>query len=128
MGSAALIIAAPGPLQDGLYALVGTMPQIGAVSVASDAHSALTVDLNPTPALVLLDSGMTVDDLWLTVRGAKARWPRARTIVLVSNVQQQAEAEATGADTVLLEGLPAGRLVAAIVRLLPQPVMSELES
>jgi DNA-binding NarL/FixJ family response regulator len=99
------------------------MPQIGAVSVASNARSALTADLDPTPALVLLDSGMTVDDVWLTLRGAKARWPLARTIVLVSDVQQQAEAEAAGADMVLLEGFPAGRLVAAILRLLPQPAM-----
>jgi DNA-binding response OmpR family regulator len=98
------------------------MPQIGSVNVVSDVHTALKADIG-CPALLLLDAGSTASDTWLTVRRAKARWPRARTIVLVSNVQQQAEAEAAGADTVLLEGFPAGRLVAAIVRLLPQPVM-----
>ncbi|MGD9029405.1 MAG: hypothetical protein PVG25_06300 [Anaerolineae bacterium] len=122
MGASALIIARPEPLRDGLHALVGTMPQIGSVNVVSDVHTALKADIG-CPALLLLDAGSTASDTWLTVRRAKARWPRARTIVLVSNVQQQAEAEAAGADTVLLEGFPAGRLVAAIVRLLPQPVM-----
>jgi hypothetical protein len=46
----------------------------------------------------------------------------ARCIFLANDVQQHQEAEAAGADAVLLEGFPAGRLVAAIVRLLPQPV------
>jgi DNA-binding NarL/FixJ family response regulator len=123
MAASALIIARPEPLRDGLHALVGTMPQIGSVNVVSDVHSALTADLDPGPALVLLDSGLTVDSVWLTVRRAKSRWPRARTIILVSDVQRQQEAEAAGADVVLLEGFPAGRLVAAIVKLLAQPVM-----
>jgi DNA-binding NarL/FixJ family response regulator len=99
------------------------MPQIAAVNVVSDVHSALRAELDPCPALVLLETGLTDDDVWLTVRRAKARWPRARTIILVSDFQQQAEAEAAGADVVLLEGFPAGRLTAAIVKLLPQPVV-----
>jgi DNA-binding NarL/FixJ family response regulator len=123
MGASALIIARSESLRDGLHALVGTMPQIGTVKVVSDVQSALRADLDPWPALVLLKTGLTDTDVWLTVRRTKARWPRARTIVLTRNVQQQAEAEAAGADAVLLEGFPAGRLTAAIVKLLPQPVM-----
>jgi DNA-binding NarL/FixJ family response regulator len=122
MGASALIIARPEPLRDGLHALVGTMPQIGSVDVVSDVHSALKSDIGG-PALLLLDAGLTGNDVWLTLRRAKARWPGARIIVLVDTVQQQAEAEAAGADVVLLEGFPAGRLVAAIVKLLPQPIM-----
>jgi DNA-binding NarL/FixJ family response regulator len=122
MGASALIIARPEPLRDGLQALVGTMPQIGTIDVLNDVHSALKADVG-TPALLLLDAGMTGNDVWLTLRRAKARWPRARTIVLVNSVEQQTEAEAAGADVALLEGFPAGRLVAAIVKLLPQPVM-----
>jgi DNA-binding NarL/FixJ family response regulator len=123
MGASALIIARPEPLREGLHALVGTMPQIGTVSLVSDVRLALTAKLDPCPALVLLDAGLTNHDVWLTVRRAKAGWPRARTIILVRNVQQQAEAEAAGADAVLIEGFPAARLVAAIVKLLPHPVM-----
>jgi DNA-binding NarL/FixJ family response regulator len=123
MEASALIIARPKPLRDGLQALVGTMPQIGIVSVVSDIHSALRARLDPCPALVLLETPVADDHVWLTVRRARAMWPRARTIILVSNVQQQAEAEAAGADVVLFQGFPAGRLTAAIVKLLPQPVI-----
>jgi DNA-binding response OmpR family regulator len=98
------------------------MPQIGSVNVMSDFHSALKGDIG-CPALLLLDASLTGDDIWLTVRRAKARWPGARIIALVDTVEQQAEAEAAGADVVLLKGFPAGRLVVAIVKLLPQPVM-----
>jgi DNA-binding response OmpR family regulator len=99
------------------------MPQIGAVDVVSDIHSALRAGFDQSPALVLLDTHLSDDKVWLTVRRVKVRWPRARTIILAGNVRQQGEAESAGADVVLLEGFPAGRLVAAIVKLLPQPVM-----
>jgi DNA-binding NarL/FixJ family response regulator len=123
MGASALIIAQPGPLRDGLHALVGTMPQIGGVDVTGDLESAFKATFNECPALVLLDAHLNGGKVWLTVRRAKVKWPRARTIVLAGNVEQQEEASAAGADVVLLEGLPAGRLVAAIVKLLPQPIL-----
>lgn len=123
MGTSALIVAGPGPLRDGLQALVGTMPQVGRLDVVSDMGSSTTLGVNPSPALVLLDAELTGDQVWLMVRRAKARWPQARTIVLASSVKQQAEAEAAGADAVLLQGFPPTRLVAAIVKLLPQPVL-----
>ncbi len=123
MATSALIIAGLGPLRDGLQALLRTMPQIGTVDVVSDIRSTLEVNAHMSPALVLLDANLADGRLWLTVRRVKARWPRARTIILVSSVEQQADAEAAGADAVLLQGFPAGRLVAAIVRLLPQPVL-----
>jgi DNA-binding NarL/FixJ family response regulator len=121
--ASALIIAGPGPLRDGLRALLGTMPQIRSVSVVNDLGSALKAEVPPTPALVLLDGGSTKDQVWLAVRRVKGRWPQARVIILVSDVEQEGEAEAAGADAVLLQGLPAGRLVAAVVRVLPQPVL-----
>ncbi len=120
MGVSALIIAGPGPLQDGLKALVGTMPQIATLDVASDVDLVFNRGFGSYPVLVLLDANLIEDRIWLTVRQAKAKWPHARTIVLAQGVEQQAEAEAAGADMVLLQGLPAGRLVAAIVKLLPQ--------
>lgn len=123
MGASALIIAQPGPLRDGLHALVGTMLQIGTVDVLDDVDSAFGGTFNQCPALVLLDADLTEDKVWLTVRRIRRKWPRARTIILVGNVEQQEAAEAAGADVVLLQGLPAGRLVAAVVRLLPQPVL-----
>ncbi|MGD2177240.1 MAG: hypothetical protein PVG71_05395 [Anaerolineae bacterium] len=122
MGASALIVAKPGPIRDGLHALVTAMPQIDAVQEADDVASALTVAFGRSPALVVLESTLGGRDLWMTMRRVKARWPTARCVFLANDVQQRREAEAAGADIVLLEGFPAGRLVAAIVRLLPQPV------
>jgi CheY-like chemotaxis protein len=99
------------------------MPQVGSVDVIGDVESAFGPTFDRNPALVLLDADLTEDDVWLVVRRVKRKWPLAGTIVLAGNVGQQKAAEAAGADAVLLQGLPAGRLVAAIVRLLPQPVL-----
>lgn len=118
-----MIMAGHGPLRDGLQALVGTMPQIGAVEAVSDVDATLRRDFDRCPALVLLDANLVEGKVWLAVRRVKTRWQRARVIVLAQGVQQQEEAEAAGADAVLLQGFPAGRLVSAIVKLLPQPAV-----
>lgn len=122
MGTSALIVAKAGPIRDGLHALVTAMPQIDAVQGADDVASALTVAFECSPALVVLESTLFGKDVGLAVRRVKTRWPMARCVFLANDVQQRQEAEAAGADVVLLEGFPAGRLVAAIVRLLPPPV------
>jgi DNA-binding NarL/FixJ family response regulator len=109
-------------MRDGLHALVTAMPQIETVRDADEVTSALTMASAPSPELVLMESTPGGKDVWITVRRVKARWPLARCICLVNDVNQRQEAESAGADVVLLEGFPAGRLVAAIVRLLPQPV------
>lgn len=122
MGAWALIVAKAGPIRDGLHALVTAMPQIDAVQEANDVASAVEVALERPPSLVVLESTPGGKDVWMAVRRVKTRWPMARCVLLVSDVEQGREAEAAGADVVLLEGFPAGRLVTAIVRLLPQPV------
>jgi DNA-binding NarL/FixJ family response regulator len=116
----ALIVAKPGPLRDGLRALMIAMPQIGAVDEVNDFSSALKMVFEHRPTLVLLDVGLISGDTWMTIRQAKARWPKARCILLADDVQQHQEAEAAGADAVLLKGFPAARLVATMVRLLPK--------
>jgi DNA-binding NarL/FixJ family response regulator len=98
------------------------MPQIDAVEQADDVASALAMAFEHEPALVVLEHVSAGKDVWITTRRVKGRWPMARCIFMVNDVQQRQEAEAAGADVVLLEGFPAGRLVSAIVRLLPQPV------
>jgi hypothetical protein len=73
--------------------------------------------------LVVLDGDQPGEKVGRMVRSARVRWPQAQTIVLVGTGKQQREAELAGADRVLFQGLPAGRLIAAIVKVLPQPVM-----
>lgn len=122
MALSALIVAGPGPLRDGLHALVKTMPQIRAVIVVTDVHSAFKAEFAFHPGLVLLEGDVAGGEISLTVTRARARWPGARTIVLAGNVRQQQQAEAAGADVVLMEGFPASGLVSTIARLVAQPV------
>ncbi len=116
----ALIVARPGPLRDGLQALVTAMPQIEVVDGVDDISSALNTSFEHYPALVLLDSGLVGSEIWITVQRARAKWPQARCVFLVNDVHQHQEAEAAGADAVLLKGFPAARLTATIGRLLPR--------
>ena len=118
--TAALIVAKPGPLRDGLRALMTATPQIEAVEEVEDISLALRVVFEHCPDLVVLDSDLANGEVWMTVRRTKARCPGVRCIVLANDVQQNQEAEAAGADAVLLKGFPAVRLIAIIVKLLPQ--------
>ena len=114
----ALIVAKPGPLRDGIQALMIAIPQIEAVYETSDLSSALDMVFDRCSALVLLDSGLYRGEIRPSVRRVKAQWPEARCIFLADDVQQQREGESAGADAALLKGLPATQLVAAVVGLL----------
>jgi DNA-binding NarL/FixJ family response regulator len=120
--TSALIVAKPGPLRDSLQALIAAMPQIEAAYEVNDLASALEITVTCCPTLVLLDCGLNGGDSWMVVRRAKAKWPEARCVFLANDAQQHQEAEAAGADAVLLKGFPAAGLVATIVGLLPQQV------
>jgi DNA-binding NarL/FixJ family response regulator len=109
--AAVLIVAKPGPLRDGVQALIGAMPQVGAVCEIDDlSSSASSADVAGCPDLVLLSCGTGGGLAGLMVRQVRARWPQARCITLVGSVEQQREAELAGADAVVLNGLPAQKL------------------
>ena len=116
-----LLVARPGSLRDSLEALLSTLPHIEAVDTrgltpntwedGTDAHSVLV--------LVALEPGVSEAEMRLIVGRISIGLPWAPLIFLVNDVQQQEQAEAAGAATVLLTGIPAERLVTAIVRLMP---------
>lgn len=116
-----LIISKKGPLRDGLVALLGAMPRLGVVDTADSLDEALSAsEPERTPVLVVLDARSVGPEVWLAVRRAKARWRGGRCIVLADNVDLEREAEAAGADAVLINGFPPAKLDATLVRLLPQ--------
>ena len=117
----ALIVGSPGPLRDGLAALLTTIPCISTVRQADDTPSALQVVTESYLDVVLLDAFLSGEGDWAVLRDIKARSPRTRCIVLVDSGRQQREARAAGADAALLKGFPARSLVATIERLLPTP-------
>jgi len=114
----ALIVTGPDSLQNGLVALITTMPQIHAVLVAEEAAGALRVIADHRPALVLLDMILPKNGASTVLKEIKSKWPSTRCIALADDVHQQQEAEAAGADVVLIKGYPAAKLIAAIEGLL----------
>ncbi len=116
----ALIIAGPGALQNGLLALITTVPQISAALVAEDASSALRMVENHQPALIILD--MSIPKVGDVVRQIKTQYPNIHLIVLAEDTAQEKEGEACGVDSVLLKGFSAQKMIALIEGLLDQRV------
>jgi DNA-binding NarL/FixJ family response regulator len=116
----ALVVTGPGSLQNGLLAMLTTIPQIQAVLVAEEASRALRMIADHRPALVLLDTMLPGNEAGAVLREIKARWPSTHCIILADDVQQQQEAKAAGADAVLIKGFSATKLIATIEGLLSQ--------
>ena len=108
----ALVVSSSGTLQNGLLALITTIPSISAVLVAEDVNSTLRMVENHQPALVILDmSSLEVQDV---INEIKNQWPHISVIVLAEDITQQKDAETSGADSVLLKGFPAQKLITIV--------------
>ena len=116
----ALIVARPGPLRNGLQALMTTMPQIEILAETTDPSALRRMGAGMQPDVVLLDASLPEDQVWAALGQIKAERSQTRSIVLVEDSQQQQKAQAAGADVVLIQGTPAGQLIAAIEGLLSQ--------
>ncbi len=117
----ALVVSSSGVLQNGLLALMTTIPPISAVLVAEDVNSALRLIENHQPALIILDlSLIKVQDVIDVINKIKAQWPYIHLIVLVEDIAQQKEAETAGADSVLIKGFSVQKFMAIIENLIDQ--------
>ena len=114
----ALIVARPGPLRNGLQALMTTMPQIEVLAETSHPAALLRMGAEIRPHVVLLEASLPEEQVWAAVRQIKSEWSQTRSIVLVEDSQQQKAVQAAGADVALLKGYPAAKLIAAIEGLL----------
>ena len=115
----ALIAAQPGALSVGLRALLMAMPRIETVRQANDALATLRIVVEHRPALVLLDTESFNSEFPEMIKKIKTEGNQSRCLVLVDDVQQQQEAQAAGADVVLVKGFPAVKLFTIIRDLLP---------
>ena len=110
-----LVISIPGDFQNGLLALMTTIHHLSAVLVAEDHKSALRMVESHQPALIILDTeALQVREVILEI---KTQWPQIFLIVLAEDIPQQKEAEESGADSVLVKGFPAQKLVKVIENL-----------
>ena len=112
----ALIVASPSSLQNGLLALMTTMPQISAVMVAEEASLALRMVKDHHPTLLLLD--VNLPEAGTLLKKVKTDWPLTRCILLVDSVEQKEQV--IDADAVLIKGFPTEKLMGTVEELLSQ--------
>ena len=115
-----LIVAQPGPLLHGLRALLNSIPNAELVGVVAHTKAAMQAISECQPAVMLLDSALPGEGVPSLLKQLKARWPELQCLVLVDTMEQQRQAQNAGADMVLLKGVLAARLSAAVERLLAQ--------
>ena len=114
----ALVISSPDSLQNGLLALLTTISPISALLVADDIHSALRMVENHQPALIILD--ISLSNVQEVVKQIKEQCSQIHLIVLVEDTVQQKIAEESGADSVLIKGFSAQKLIAIVESLIDQ--------
>lgn len=113
-----LVVSNSGPLQDGILALLTTIPSISAVLVAEDKAAAMRLIENHQPAMIILD--MSLPQMQDGIKQIKAQWPHIYPIVIVEDTAQLNEVKEYGAESVLLKGFPPQKFVALIETLLTQ--------
>jgi DNA-binding response OmpR family regulator len=112
-----LIVAPPGDLQIGLQALLTIRLEVD-VLVTGEGSSALKVIERHNPALVILDHDLPRNTAPMIIQRIKSSWPDTRCIVLVNDDEGRQKVLGTGADLIVIKGLPGVELVAEIRKLL----------
>ena len=113
-----LIISRSAQIRESLLVLLRAIPQIETVHQAEDAPTALAMEPEVQPALVLLDYDLPDDELRTVLGRIKAAWPQARCLVLLDDEQDRRRAEEAGADVVLVKGIRAATILETIEGLL----------
>lgn len=117
-----LVVAPPGRLQEGLQVLLATLSDT-AVAVVADARAAEAQVAHQRPQLVIVAG----DDAEQAISTLVRQRPVACFLALVEHEQQRPAVEAAGADAVVVEGIPAYRLLIAVQDLLAGPSADSLE-
>lgn len=112
-----LIIAPPGDLQISLQALLTTRLEVD-VLVTAEESSAMKVIKRHNPAVVVLDQDLPYNTASMITQQIKSSWPDIRCVVLVNNDQGCQEMLDKGADLSVIKGLPGGKLVSEIEKIL----------
>jgi DNA-binding NarL/FixJ family response regulator len=108
----ALLVTKSDTLQNGLLALITTIPQISAVLAAEEISSALRLVENHQPALIILD--IQSSNLQDVIKEIKILCNHAHVISISENISQSEELKECGADSVLIKGFPAHQLIEII--------------
>jgi DNA-binding NarL/FixJ family response regulator len=113
-----LIVARPGPLRDGIEALLASVAQVEVVGKAELASTALSIAAEHPLDLLLLDAGLPGSEAGRLLQACRRQRPGLRCIALADDAAQERAARASGADAALLKGFPADRFAETVEQLL----------
>ena len=113
-----LVVSNSGSLQNGLLALLTTIPQISLVLADEEKKTALGLVKNHQPALAILD--MSIPGVKEVIWQIKELGTNIQMIALVDDVKGQKDAEELGVDSVLLKGFSAQKLIDIVEKLIDQ--------
>jgi DNA-binding NarL/FixJ family response regulator len=115
----ALVVARPGPVRDGLVALLEATPDIRKTVQIVRAEDAWDFAQDICPEITLIHASPFSSELVTTISKMKD-YCRCPLLVIVNGETERKMADAQGADIVVLEGLPPAKLANHITSLLHQ--------
>jgi len=107
----------PVRLQDAYSTFLRAIPEVKVVACAATVQALLSLVVEQSPDLVLLEADSHDTQASDQVRRIKTAWPTARCIALVEHTRQRALVQAVGADAALLRGASPKRLLKVIKKL-----------
>lgn len=115
----ALIVARPGPVCDGLVALLGASPDVRKIVQVASATDAWDFAQSICPDMTLIYDSPLTPDIANLVTEMKASCGRP-VLIIVSSEEDRQTAIVHDADVVVMEGLSSSKLAAQITSLLQQ--------
>lgn len=110
----ALILIKPGPLRDGMDALLVSIAEVHLVAHPNDAEAALDFCEHNITELIVLEVKPGQRDMLNIVGDMKALCPQGNVLALIHDENDRVAAERAQADLILSAGMPAYKLNAAI--------------
>ena len=115
----ALVVARPGPVCDGLVALLGAIPDVRKIVQVTGAQDAWDFTQTLCPNITLIHASPLSSSLANFVQQMKLFCVQP-IVVIVNSEEDRKTAVADGADIVVMEGLPSSKLAMHITTLLQQ--------
>ena len=112
-----LLAVKPGPLRDGLDALLYVTPEVQLVAHANDTSAALEFCQQHPAKLVIFEVRPGDKDLLAKVPEMKALYPQGQVMALIHDEGDRELAEKSGVDVVLTAGMRAAELKKVITEI-----------
>lgn len=123
----ALIVARPGPVNDGLVALLEAMPIVRKIAHVRAVGDAWDFSNTICPDITLVHAPTLSRELATFIADYK-NLCRSPLLVIALNEEDRQSAKSHGADIAIIEGLPSSKLVAYLTSLLEQRAEEEADA